>query len=47
MGSYKYVLSLDFIVSLLFMKNVIYKTKLLTESLESVQLNVMDLVSLY
>jgi hypothetical protein len=29
------------------MKNVIYNMKLLTESLGSVQLNVMDLVSLY
>ena len=36
-GLYKRVLSLDFIVSLMFMKNVMYKMKVLTESLESAQ----------
>ena len=46
LGVYKRVLSFDFIVSLMFMKNVMYKMKVLTESLESVQLNVIDAVSL-
>lgn len=45
-GLYKRVLSFDFIVSVMFMKNVMYKVKMLTESLESMQLNVIDAVSL-
>lgn len=40
----KRLLSVDFVVSILFMKNVMYKMKLLTECLESVELNIADAI---
>ncbi|KAL5246043.1 hypothetical protein ACI65C_013451 [Semiaphis heraclei] len=38
----KKLISVDFVVSLMFMKNIMYKLKLLTECLESVELNITD-----
>jgi len=38
----KKLVSVDFVVSLMFMKNIMYKLKLLTECLESAELNITD-----
>jgi len=38
----KKLISVDFVVSLMFMKNIMYKLKLLTECLESAELNITD-----
>lgn len=38
----KKLISVDFVVSLMFMKNIMYKLKLLTECLESPELNITD-----
>jgi hypothetical protein len=38
----KRLISVDFIVNILFMKNFMYKMKLLTEYLESIELNTTD-----
>jgi len=40
----KRLISVDFVVSFLFMKNVMYKMKLLTECLESTELNIADAI---
>lgn len=40
----KRLISVDFVVSILFMKNVMYKMKLLTECLESTELNIADAI---
>ncbi|KAF0698493.1 52 kDa repressor of the inhibitor of the protein kinase-like, partial [Aphis craccivora] len=40
----KRLISVDFVVSILFMKNVMYKIKLLTECLESTELNIADAI---
>ena len=46
LGLKKRVLSFDFILSLMFMKNILYKMKVLTECLESEELNAIDAVGL-
>jgi len=38
----KKITSFDFIVSIMFMKNVLYKLKALTEKLEAKELNIID-----
>ena len=45
-GLLKNVTTFDFIVSLMFMRNVMYKLKNLTESLESSSLNILDAMTL-
>ena len=42
----KNVKSFDFIVSLMFMKNIMFKTKILSESLQQEELNIMDALQL-
>jgi hypothetical protein len=46
LGLVKKLLSFDFVVSLLFMKNIMYKTKILTEKLEATELNILDALML-
>ena len=45
-GLLKNVKSFDFIVSLMFMKNIMFKTKILSESLQQEELNIMDALQL-
>lgn len=45
LGLQKRVVSFDFIVSLMFMKNILAKMRLVTEALESVELNVIDAIT--
>ena len=40
------MLSLDFIIALMFMKNITYKTKSLVVQLQSVDLNILDATGL-
>lgn len=40
------LLRFDFIVSIMFMKNVMYKTKRMTETLQSEDLNVIDAITI-
>ena len=40
------MLSLDFVVALMFMKNIAYKTKSLVVQLQSVELNILDATGL-
>jgi hypothetical protein len=40
------MLSFDFIVAMYFMKNIMYKMKILTEKLEAIELNVIDALML-
>ena len=40
------LLRFDFIVSIMFMKNVMYKTKQMTETLQSEDINVMDAITI-
>jgi len=46
LGLLKKLLSFDFVVSLSFMKNIMYKTKILTEKLEATELNIVDALML-
>jgi len=39
LGLSKKILSFDFVICLLFMKNVMYNTKIFTENLEAKELN--------
>jgi hypothetical protein len=41
-GLSKKILSFDFILALYFMKNIMYKMKIVTQKLESIELNVID-----
>ena len=41
----KQILSFDFIVSISFMKNIMYKLKFLTETLEAKSLSIIDAVT--
>ena len=45
-GLLKNVKSFDFIVSLMFMKNIMFKNKILSESLQQEELNIMDVLEL-
>ncbi len=45
LGLYKNIRSADFIASLFFMKTIMYKLKVLTETLESVELNILDAIT--
>ena len=45
-GLLKNMKSFDFIVSLMFMKNIMFKTKILSESLQREELNIMDALQL-
>ena len=42
LGLSKKILNFDFLISLYFMKNIMYKTKILTEKLEATELNIID-----
>lgn len=42
LGMSKKILTFDFIMSLSFMKNIMYKMKILTESFEAKDLNIID-----
>ena len=42
LGLRKRMLSLDFIVAIMFMKNIAYKTKSLVVHLQTVELNILD-----
>lgn len=46
LGMIKKLLTFDFIVSLYFMKNIMYKMKILTESFEAKDLNIIDALML-
>ncbi|CAI6373668.1 unnamed protein product [Macrosiphum euphorbiae] len=46
LGITKKILTFDFVVSLYFMKNVMYKMKILTESFEAKDLNIIDALML-
>jgi hypothetical protein len=46
LGLRKKMLSLDFVVALMFMKNIAYKTKSLVVELQSVELNILDATGL-
>ncbi|KAF0757546.1 Uncharacterized protein FWK35_00026070 [Aphis craccivora] len=46
LGVIKKVLSFDSVVSLLFIKNIMYKIKTLTEKLEAIELNIIDALML-
>ncbi|KAF0766116.1 Uncharacterized protein FWK35_00011886 [Aphis craccivora] len=46
LGFVKKVLSFDSVVSLSFMKNIMYKIKILTEKLEAIELNIIDTILL-
>ena len=46
LGLKKKMLSLDFVVALIFMKNIAYKTKSLVVQLQSVELNILDATGL-
>ena len=46
LGLKKKMLSLDFVVALMFMKNIAYKTKSLVVQLQSVELNILDATGL-
>jgi len=46
LGIAKKILTFDFVVSLYFMKNVMYKMKILTESFEAKNLNIIDALML-
>ena len=46
LGLKKKMLSLDFVVALMFMKNIAYKTKRLVVQLQSVELNILDATGL-
>lgn len=43
-GVHKKLLNFDFIASIYFMKSILYKVKVLTEMLESPNLNVIDVI---
>ena len=45
-GLHSKLLRFDFIVSIMFMKNVMYKTKQMTETLQSEDINVMDAITI-
>lgn len=45
-GLSKKMLSFDFVIALYFMKNIMYRMKILTEKLESIELNVIDALML-
>ena len=45
-GLRKRMLSLDFVVALMFMKNIAYKTKSLVVQLQTVELNILDATGL-
>lgn len=44
-GLYKKILTFDFIVALVFMKPILFKSKILTKLLESTDLNVVDVIT--
>ena len=46
LGLRKRMLSLDFIVAIMFMRNIAYKTKSLVEQLQAVELNILDATGL-
>ena len=46
LGLRKRMLSLDFVVAIMFMKNIAYKTKSLVEQLQTVELNILDATGL-
>ena len=41
------MLLLDFVIALMFMKNIVYKTKSLVVQLQSVELNILDAIGLF
>lgn len=45
-GLSKKMLSFDFVIALYFMKNIMYKMKILTEKLKAIELNVIDALML-
>jgi len=46
LGLSKKILNFDFLICLSFMKNIMYKTKILTEKLEAIELNIIDALTL-
>lgn len=46
LGLYKKMCTFDFLVCMFFLKNVMYKIKILTETLETLDLNVIDAITI-
>ncbi len=46
LGLYKRLLTADFIISMFFMKTIMYKLRTLTTTLESTKLNILDVITI-